>query len=185
MNLFNFFFPCNFSIIIIIQWYWVTEFHEYITGISSGPALFKPPYPILIKKSPNFLYQVLKALFSITWTNKNATLIVPIMSRTFAGDGLRYSGCSGGGSAVGRVRQARPTGDAVDEDMQHVWQILQPSRRGNCERAAGQPQRGRPLGHLRLQSLPLVRRQQGQERLKVVGFRMTKGLWWWWVVACL
>lgn len=33
----------------------------------------------------------------------------------------------------------------MDEDMQHVWEVLQPSGGGNSECSGGQPQHGDPL----------------------------------------
>lgn len=47
----------------------------------------------------------------------------------YEGNGLCNSGGIGGGRAIGYDCKGWPARTAMDEDMQHVWEILQPSGR--------------------------------------------------------
>lgn len=63
----------------------------------------------------------------------------------FAGNGIFDIGSGGGGGTVGGVCRIWAGRATMDEDMQPVWEVLQPSGGGDCECSDCQPQHGDAL----------------------------------------
>ena len=57
----------------------------------------------------------------------------------------------------------------MDEDMQFIQEVLQPSWGGTCKRGGGQPEHGGAFLHFSFQSLPPLQRWEEQEQIRMVG----------------